>query len=146
MNSALSMIGMALRAGRLEVGEDCVGQACRETRCRLALLARDAGESAGRRFRRFAQEGRCLAVTLPFSKEELGRALGRGECAMAAVTDLGLAQAIAGKLAGADPEQYAGAADRLRLKADRAAQRRAKTAARRTQQGGRAPVTDRKKR
>lgn len=146
MNSALSMIGMALRAGRLEVGEDCVGQACRETRCRLALLARDAGESAGRRFRRFAQEGRCLAVTLPFSKEELGGALGRGECAMAAVTDLGLAQAIAGKLAGADPEQYAGAADRLRLKADRAAQRRAKTAARRPQQGGRGPVTDRKKR
>ena len=39
MNSALSMAGMALRAGRLEVGEDPAGDACRERRCRLLLTA-----------------------------------------------------------------------------------------------------------
>lgn len=136
MNSALSMAGMALRAGRLEVGEECVGQACRETRCRLALLAGDAGESAARRFGRFVEEGRCLAVTLPFTKEELGGALGRGSCAMAAVTDLGLAQAIVAKLAVQDPERYEETARRLRLKAERASQRREKTSAERKQQGG----------
>ena len=59
MNSALSMAGMALRAGRLEVGEDPAGDACREKRCRLLLVARDAAENTRRRADRFAQEGQC---------------------------------------------------------------------------------------
>lgn len=124
MNSALSMAGMALRAGRLEVGEDPAGDACREKRCRLLLVARDAAENTRRRADRFAQEGQCLTLALPFTREELGAALGRGSCAMAAVTDLGLAQAIAGKLADQDPAQYGETAGRLRLKAERAAQRK----------------------
>ena len=77
MNSALSMAGMALRAGRLEVGEDPAGDACRERRCRLLLTASDAGESALRRSARFAQEGQCLTLALPFTREELGAALGQ---------------------------------------------------------------------
>lgn len=124
MNSALSMAGMALRAGRLEVGEDPAGDACRERRCRLLLTASDAGESTLRRSARFAQEGQCLILALPFTREELGAALGRGSCAIAAVTDLGLARAIADRLAAQDPERYGEAAQRLRLKAERAAQRR----------------------
>lgn len=124
MNSALSMAGMALRAGRLEIGEDPAGDACREKRCRLLLVARDAAENTRRRADRFAQEGQCLTLALPFTREELGAALGRGSCAMAAVTDLGLAQAIAGKLADQDPAQYGETAGRLRLKAERAAQRK----------------------
>ncbi len=39
MNSALSLMGLALRAGRLEVGEDPAGDACRTRRCRLLLVA-----------------------------------------------------------------------------------------------------------
>ena len=117
MNSALSIAGMALRAGRLEVGEDPAGDACRERRCRLLLTASDAGESTLRRSARFAQEGQCLTLALPFTREELGAALGRGSCAIAAVTDLGLARAIADRLAAQDPERYGEAAQRLRLKA-----------------------------
>lgn len=141
MNSALSMAGMALRAGRLEVGEDPAGDACREKRCRLLLVARDAAENTRRRADRFAQEGQCLTLALPFTREELGAALGRGSCAMAAVTDLGLAQAIAGKLADQDPAQYGETAGRLRLKAERAAQRKSV----RKQRDARAPVKYRSK-
>lgn len=147
MDNTLSMIGLALRAGRLEVGDEAAGDACRLRRCRLLLTAADAGESAQRRAAHFAQEGQCLLAELPCSREELGAALGRKTCAMAAVTDLGLAQAVAGKLAQGDPERWGELTERLRVKAERAAQRREKTALERKQRGGgkRPPVRYKKK-
>ena len=139
MDNTLSMIGLALRAGRLEVGDEAAGDACRYKRCRLLLVAADAGEGAQRRAMHFAEEGQCLLAEIPCSKEELGAALGRKSCAMAALTDLGLAQG--------DPERYGEMTERLRLKAERAAQRREKTARERQQRGGgkRPPVKYRKK-
>ncbi|MBD5170268.1 MAG: 50S ribosomal protein L7 [Oscillibacter sp.] len=146
-NDALRMTGMALRAGRLEVGDEASGDACQYKRCRLLLLTADAGEGAQRRAAYFADEGQCLLAELPCSKEELGAALGRKSCAMAAVTDLGLAQAIVQKLAQEEPEKYGEMAERLRLKAQRAAQRREKTAKERQQRGGgkRPPMKYKKK-
>lgn len=44
------------------------------------------------------------------------------------VTDIGFAEAIVKKLAALDPERYAPAAERLEIKARRAAQRRAEQA------------------
>lgn len=125
-SGALGMVGMALRAGRLEAGDEASGDACKYKKCRLLLVARDAGESAQRRAGFFAEEGACLLAELPCSKEELGAALGRKSCVMAAITDLGLAQAVAERLAGEDPEQYGEIAERLRIKAVRAAQRKEK--------------------
>ena len=144
-NDALLMIGMALRAGRLEVGDEASGDACQYKRCRLLILTADAGEGAQRRASHFAEEGQCLLAEVPCSKEELGAALGRKSCAMAAVTDLGLAQAIVQKLAQSEPEKFGEMADRLRLKAERAAQRREKTAKERQQRGKRPPIKYRKK-
>lgn len=146
-NDALRMTGMALRAGRLEVGDEAAGDACQYKRCRLLILAADAGEGAQRRAAHFAEEGQCLLAEIPCSKEELGAALGRKSCAMAAVTDLGLAQAIVQRLAQGEPEKFGEMAERLRLKAERAAQRREKTARERQQRGGakRPPVRYRKK-
>ena len=144
---ALRMIGMALRAGRLEVGDDAVSDACRLKRCRLLLVASDAGESVQRQTAHFASEGPCLLAELPCSKEALGAALGRKSCAVAAVTDLGLAQAIAERLERAEPEKYGETVQRLRLKAQRAAQRREKSAKEQRKRGGgtRPPVTYKKK-
>ncbi len=132
MDNALSMIGLALRAGRLEPGEDPAGDACREKRCRLLLTASDASENTLRKAERFAELGQCLTLALPYGKAELGAALGRGTCAVAAVTDLGLARAIAEKLARTDREAYGETAERLRLKAERAAQRKEKKPGERT--------------
>ena len=126
MDNALSMIGLALRAGRLEAGEDPAGDACRERRCRLLLTAGDASENALRKAEHFAELGQCLTLALPYTKAELGAALGRGTCALAAVTDLGLALAITEKLAQAEPERYGETVEKLRVKAERAAQRKEK--------------------
>lgn len=95
----------------------------------MLLLAADAAEGTRRRCEHFAQAGDCLWLQLPFTKAELGRALGRTAVAIAAVTDVGLAAALLHRLAELDPEQYADAADRMDVKARRAAERRAEQAA-----------------
>ena len=55
----------------------------------------------------------------------MGRQFGRTSVAVAAVTDVGLASAVVNKLAQLDPQTYGDAAERLELKAKRAAERRA---------------------
>ena len=124
MSDALRMAGLALRAGRLEVGEEPVAAACQGKRSRLVLAASDAAQGSRLRAERFAAEGQCLFLILPCTKEELGGALGRSACAMAAVTDLGLAQAIAKRLAAEDPAAYGPAAERFAAKAARRRARR----------------------
>lgn len=126
MNEVLGLLGLALRGGRLEAGEECAGEACRLRRCRLLVTARDAGESTRRKAEALAEESQCVLLELPCSKGELGAALGKGSCAVAAVTDLGLAQAAAERLARQEPETYAPAAERLRVKAKRSAERKKK--------------------
>ena len=86
--NTLRLVGLALRAGRLEVGEDAAADACQYKKARLLLLASDAAE----------------------------------------VTE---------KLAEADGARYAGAAERLRRKAERLEERKEKAA--RAKQGGKKP-------
>lgn len=122
-NNILSLLGLSLRGGRLAVGEEPVEAAARARDARLLLLAADAAENTRRRVERFAETGQCLWIQLPFTKAELGRAVGRTSVAVTALTDIGLANALAGKLVRLDPERYGAAAERLELKARRAAQR-----------------------
>ena len=123
--NALGLLGLARKAGKLELGEDPVGAACRGRQARLVLLACDAAENTADKAHRLAQTSNARCVRIPFTKEELGAALGRGSCAMAAVTDVRLAQAVAAKLAEQDPQRYQEAEQRLRRKAERAAERTA---------------------
>ena len=126
MDKVLSLLGLAQKAGRVEAGEDAVSAAAEVRRARLVLLASDASENSARRARRFAERGACLWAGIPASKAELGRAVGRGECAMLAVTDIGFAEALAKKLAAADETRYAALAQRLEIKKKRALERKAK--------------------
>lgn len=100
------MIGLAKKAGRVEIGEEPVGSAARSKHARVILVASDAAAGSVRRAYAFAQTGACLCLTIPADKDALGRALGRSSCAMAAVTDVGFADAIVKKLAVMDPEHY----------------------------------------
>ena len=113
----------------MAVGEEPVEAVARARDARVLLLAADAAEGTRRRCEHFAQAGDCLWLQLPFTKAELGRALGRTAVAITAVTDVGLAAALLHRLAELDPEQYADAADRMDVKARRAAERRAEQAA-----------------
>ena len=123
-NNLLRLIGLAKKAGRVEVGEEPAGAACRAMDVRLLLLSSDAAPATCRRAEHFAREGNCLLLTLPFSKAEIGHSVGREICAIAAVTDIGFACAIAEKLSAQDPQAYGDVAQRLALKAQRAQERR----------------------
>lgn len=119
----LHLLGLARKAGRLEIGEEPVGAACRARQARLVLLASDAAANTNRRAAHFGEAGNVLWLELPFTKEELGFHLGRGSCAMLALTDAGFAAAVTEKLSARDPERYGPAAQQLRQKADRVLQR-----------------------
>ena len=110
----LRLLGLAKKAGRLEIGEEPVGAAARARKARLILLAADAAPNTCRAAH-FGQAGQVLQLKLPATKEELGLALGRSSCAMLALTDKGFAASLAGKLAQVDP-QYIPAAQQLRQK------------------------------
>lgn len=121
----LSLLGLALRGGNLVVGEEPVEAVARARDARVLLVAADAAENTVRRVRHFADAGACLWLKLPFTKDELGSAVGRSSVAIVAVTDIGLANAVVHKLAEDDPKRYGDAAERLEIKAKRAAERRA---------------------
>ena len=97
---ALSLLGLALRGNNL--AEEPVKEACKARRAWLVLSADDAADNSVDRAGRMAELGGVPWIRVPWSKEALGRALGRNTCAMAALTDRGLAAALAGKLAQAD--------------------------------------------
>ena len=124
MDNILSLIGLAKKAGRVEAGEEPVGAAARAHAARLILLAEDAADNTVRRAGHFADAGQCLLTRIPADKDALGRAVGRTSCAMLAVTDIGFAEAIAKKLAALDAERYAELAEKLSVKAARAAARK----------------------
>lgn len=141
MDSIAPLLGLALRAGRLAVGEEPVGAASRSHKAYLLLLASDAADNTIRRAHHFTQAGtNTICLTLPMTKEELGSALGRASCAMAAVTDVGFAAALAERLAREDETSFGPVRDALRPKAQKAIKRRKLSKkGKRTDRGGKAP-------
>ena len=137
----LSLLGLALRGGNLAVGEEPVEAAARARDARVLLLAANAAAGTRRRAEHFAQAGQCLWLCVPFTKEELGTALGRASVALTVVTDTGLANAVVHRLAEGDPARYSEAAARLEVKARRAEERRAErvTHEKNARQGKRKP-------
>ncbi|MCI8552926.1 MAG: 50S ribosomal protein L7 [Lawsonibacter sp.] len=119
----LHLLGLAKKAGRLEIGEEPVGAVCRSRQARVVLLAADAAPNTRRRAAHFGEAGNVLWIETPFDKAALGFVLGRSSCAMLALTDAGFAAAVGEKLAVRDPDKYGPAARQLRTKADRVLQR-----------------------
>ena len=119
----LHLLGLAKKAGKLELGEEPVGALCRARHARLVLLAGNAAPNTYRRAAHFGESGNVLWLALPHSKEELGFLFGRGSVAMMALSDAGLAASLVDKLAATDPERYGPAAAQLRIKADKMLQR-----------------------
>ena len=87
MDKLLNLIGLAKKAGKLEVGEEPVGAAARSKHARLILIASDAADNTRRRALHFGEAGECICLEIPPTKEDLGRALGRTSCALLALTD-----------------------------------------------------------
>lgn len=96
--STLSFLGLAKKAGRVESGDESVNIVARSGKAKLILTAADAGRSTQIRADNSAQFAKCPVASLPFTKEELGAALGRDTVGVAAVTDIGFAHTLIEKL------------------------------------------------
>ena len=129
MDNVLHLLGIARKAGRVEVGEEPVGASARARQARLILVASDAADNSARRAAHFAQAGKAPWFRVPYTKGELGGTVGRASCAMLALTDVGLAAALLARLAAGAPETYGAASAELSEKADK----------KKLQKGGRKP-------
>ena len=101
-DNTLSLLGLALRGNNLAVGEEPVREACKTHRAWLVVSADDAARNSADRARRWAEEGGVPWIQVSWDKETLGAALGRRLCAVAALTDRGLASALAERLVRMD--------------------------------------------
>ena len=66
-HNILSLLGLALRGGRLVMGEEPVEAVARARDARVLLLASDAADNTRRRVEHFAQAGQCLWLRVPFT-------------------------------------------------------------------------------
>lgn len=129
--NTLNLLGLARRGGNLVLGEEPVSDVCQQHKARVVFLAADAGDTICRRGARMAENGNAPLVTLPWSKAELGNALGRAACAIAALTDQGLASTVLTRLAQQD-ESLRELAQAMNIKTQRHRERREQKKKRRT--------------
>ncbi len=102
-NNILTFIGLMRRAGALQLGADAVFDACRQGRARLVVTASDAAGNTARAAWAAAEEAGTPHIALAHTKADLGRALGRGDCAVLAITDTGFARALCQKTGQTGP-------------------------------------------
>ena len=100
MDKALNYLSLGRKAGRLELGEEPVGAAARAKKARLILVASDAGDHSWRRAKSFVAGTEQLCLKIPYTKDQLGQAIGRTSLAMAAFTDPAMALAFVKALGG----------------------------------------------
>ena len=121
MDKALNYLALARKGGMAELGEEPVGAAARSGKAYVILVAQDASDHTWRRSISFAAGTDQQCVRLPYSKDEMGLAIGRTSLAVAAITDVSLALALVSSL----PQPPAKAVEVLKAKTDRLKKRRA---------------------
>ena len=95
MDNTLRYLSLARKAGKAELGEEPVGAAARALHAHVILVAKDASDHTWRRAKSFAAGTDQQCIRLDCSKDEMGQAIGRTSLAIAAITDIGLALALA---------------------------------------------------
>ncbi len=94
MDKALNYMSLARKAGRIELGEEPAGSAARAQHARLIVVASDASDHTWRRAKSFVAGTDQQCIKVPFTKDQLGLAIGRTSLALAAFTDPALALAF----------------------------------------------------
>lgn len=121
MDKALNYLALGRKGSLVELGEEPVGAAARADKARLVLVASDASDHTWRRSLSFVAGTRQQCLRVPFTKEELGMAVGRTSLAIAAFTDPALALAFVKALNG--QEKYAKVLEELENRTNRVRQR-----------------------
>lgn len=125
----LNLLGLMRKANAIAVGETNTGGAVRAGKAKLLLLAADASDNARSRARGFTHGRDIVTVTLPFTKDEIAAHVGVSGCAMAAITDIGVANAFMKSLAAAVPDGYDESAAEIQRRFEKADRRKKEAAA-----------------
>jgi hypothetical protein len=120
MDKALNYLALARKGGMAELGEEPVGGAARAVKAYVILVASDAGDHTWRRAKAFAAGTDQQALKMPYTKDEMGMATGRTALAIAAITDVAMALALAASLPQAPTESL----EILKAKAEKQKQRK----------------------
>ena len=121
MDKTLNYLALARKAGIAELGEEPVGAITRALKGHLVLVAQDASDHTWRRAKSFVAGTDQQCLRLPYTKAEMGFALGRQELAIAAITDAGMALSVVESLG--QPERHKEVIEVLSAKKKRAQQR-----------------------
>lgn len=114
---ALNLLGLMRRANTLSIGEEDTGSAVREHAAKLVLLASDASPNAKKRAAGYMYGSKAPLITAPFAKEEISLHVGKSGCSMAAVCDIGFANAFMKLLCEISPAEYDEAAQTIQRRA-----------------------------
>lgn len=89
-----SLLGLAMRAGKVVSGEEQVMRAIRNHKVYLVIVAEDASVKTVKRIR---DKGNFYGVPcmMAGTRQQLGQAIGKPERVLLAVTDKGFAEALA---------------------------------------------------
>ncbi|MBO7746612.1 ribosomal L7Ae/L30e/S12e/Gadd45 family protein [Paenibacillus sp. MWE-103] len=104
-HKALSMLGMAMRAGKLVTGDETVLKAVRQGKAALVILAADASDNTKKKFRDkcATYDTNCVEA---FDRIALGEAIGKSERVILGLTDAGFAKSIVQSLAESTEVEY----------------------------------------
>ena len=92
MDDKLRILGIARKAGMLAIGAQAVSTAARSGKAKSILTAADASERSVRNAQGYSADCGALHIAVPYTKEELGAALGWGPVGMLAILDSGFAE------------------------------------------------------
>ncbi len=127
MDKALNYLSLARKGGKAELGEEPVGAITRSGKGYLVLVASDASDHTWRRAKSFVAGTNQQCLRIPFTKDQLGMAIGRSELAIAAITDAPLALALVNALG--EPEKHKAVLEALADKTAKLKQRQSEAKA-----------------
>ncbi len=123
-DKALGLLGLMRKARAVEFGTDSACAAVQAGKAKLLILSADIADNARRKAENASNGRRVLVLPVHYTRARLGAALGLGECSMAAVTEIGFAEAFAKTLAADSPERYGETAEELSKRREKTQRRR----------------------
>ena len=123
-DKALGLLGLMRRARAVEPGTDNACDAVRDGKAKLLILSADINDNARRKAENVSNGRRVLVQPIHYTRAELASAFGMADCSMAAVTDIGFANALAKILAAKDAERYGALSVELEKRNEKAVRRK----------------------
>ncbi|ADU28276.1 L7Ae/L30e/S12e/Gadd45 family ribosomal protein [Ethanoligenens harbinense] len=93
-NKLQGLLGFARRAGKLTFGTDAVLKDVAFGRALAVLLSTDASARTEKSVRRACEETKTPCLQTGLDKQRLGACIGRGDTAVAAITDASFAKRV----------------------------------------------------